>query len=78
MFSKRILVGAALAATVAISLTACSASGTPAGDVDAATATSAEAFGGLDALIAAAKAEGQLNVIALPDNWASSGASAIA
>ena len=73
MFSKRTLVGAALAATVAISLTACSASGTPAGDVDAATATSAEAFGGLDALIAAAKAEGQLNVIALPDNWANYG-----
>ena len=34
---------------------------------------SAEDFGGIDALVAAAKAEGQLNVIALPDNWANYG-----
>lgn len=31
-------------------------------------------MGGMDALIAAAKAEGQLNVIALPSNWANYGA----
>jgi putative spermidine/putrescine transport system substrate-binding protein len=41
--------------------------------VDAATATSADAFGGLDGLIAAAEAEGELNVIALPENWANYG-----
>ena len=35
----------------------------------AATATSAEDVGGLDALVTAAKAEGKLNVIALPPDW---------
>ncbi|MBG0562120.1 extracellular solute-binding protein [Actinoplanes sp. NEAU-A11] len=39
----------------------------------AATATSAADLGGLDALIAEAKKEGQLNVIALPPNWANYG-----
>src|SRR5512135_13501 len=38
------------------------------------TATSATACGGMDALVAAAKAEGQLNVIALPPDWANYGA----
>lgn len=37
------------------------------------TATSAAACGGLTALIKAAKAEGRLNVITLPDNWANYG-----
>lgn len=44
------------------------------GTVDAASATSADDFGGMDGLIAAAKAEGQLNVIALPPDWANYGA----
>lgn len=39
----------------------------------AATATSAAQFGGLDALVAAAKKEGSLNVIALPPTWANYG-----
>jgi putative spermidine/putrescine transport system substrate-binding protein len=39
-----------------------------------ATATSAAGGGGMDALITAAKAEGRLNVIALPPNWANYGA----
>ena len=43
------------------------------GAVDAATATSAEDFGGMEALVEAAKAEGQLNVIALPPDWANYG-----
>ena len=38
-----------------------------------ATAASAQAGGGMDALVAAAKAEGQLNVITLPSNWANYG-----
>jgi putative spermidine/putrescine transport system substrate-binding protein len=42
--------------------------------VDASTATSAAAFGGMNGLIAAAKKEGHLNVIALPDDWANYGA----
>jgi putative spermidine/putrescine transport system substrate-binding protein len=37
------------------------------------TATSAQAGGGMTALVAAAKAEGKLNVITLPDNWANYG-----
>src|SRR5580698_8648169 len=41
--------------------------------VNANTATSAKAFGGLSDLVKAAKAEGQLNVITLPDNWANYG-----
>ena len=40
---------------------------------DARTATSAADFGGMDGLIEAAKAEGELNVIALPDDWANYG-----
>ena len=39
----------------------------------AATATSAADLGGLDALAAEAKKEGQLNVIALPPDWANYG-----
>src|SRR3979490_968434 len=37
-------------------------------------ATSAAAFGGMDALVEAAKKEGTLNVIALPPDWANYGA----
>jgi putative spermidine/putrescine transport system substrate-binding protein len=75
LFKKRNLAALALVAGVAITLSACAGTTTPAAsDIDAATATSAEDFGGLDALVAAAKAEGQLNVIALPDNWANYGA----
>lgn len=42
--------------------------------VKAAEATSAGAFGGMDGLVTAAKAEGELNVIALPPDWANYGA----
>ena len=42
--------------------------------VNPSTATSAAAFGGMSGLIAAAKKEGQLNVIALPPDWANYGA----
>jgi putative spermidine/putrescine transport system substrate-binding protein len=49
-----------------------SSSGT-AGSVDAATATSVADFGGMAGLVAAAKKEGQLNVIALPPDWANYG-----
>ena len=37
------------------------------------TATSAQAGGGMDALVTAAKAEGTLNAIALPSDWANYG-----
>ncbi|MGP4058572.1 ABC transporter substrate-binding protein [Mycobacterium sp. 4D054] len=42
--------------------------------VNAAEATSAADFGGMEGLVEAAKAEGELNVIALPPDWANYGA----
>jgi putative spermidine/putrescine transport system substrate-binding protein len=47
---------------------------TVAGASGAATASSAADLGGLDALVAEAEKEGQLNVIALPPDWANYGA----
>lgn len=41
--------------------------------VKAAEATSAQDFGGIDGLVQAAKDEGELNVIALPPDWANYG-----
>jgi putative spermidine/putrescine transport system substrate-binding protein len=41
--------------------------------VDAAQATSVDDFGDMDALVKAAQAEGELNVIALPPDWANYG-----
>ncbi|HEY0258558.1 MAG TPA: ABC transporter substrate-binding protein [Lacisediminihabitans sp.] len=63
---------------MAISLSACAGTSTPASDsssgsVDAKTATSAADFGGLSDLVAAANKEGQLNVITLPPSWANYG-----
>ena len=46
---------------------------TAASTSSAATATSVTDLGGMDALVAAAKKEGQLNVIALPPDWANYG-----
>ncbi|WP_346619750.1 extracellular solute-binding protein [Blastococcus montanus] len=65
--------------TAGLTLTACGSggdagSGSGGGDgSDAATATSVEDFGGMDALVEAAQAEGELNVIALPPDWANYG-----
>jgi len=50
-----------------------SASGSAASSANWATCTSVAACGGMNALVAAAKAEGHLNVITLPDNWANYG-----
>jgi putative spermidine/putrescine transport system substrate-binding protein len=50
-----------------------SGGGSSSGGTSAATATSAASFGGMSALVAAAKKEGQLNVITLPSNWANYG-----
>jgi putative spermidine/putrescine transport system substrate-binding protein len=44
-----------------------------AGAQDAASATSVDDFGGMEGLIAAAQEEGELNVIALPPDWANYG-----
>lgn len=74
--TKHFLSGVAVAAAVAISLTACAGSATPASTTahtTAKTATSAADLGGMDALVTAANAEGQLNVITLPPTWANYG-----
>jgi putative spermidine/putrescine transport system substrate-binding protein len=74
---KRTLAGIALAAAAIVTLAGCSATSSATagsdGDTDWKTATSAESAGGMDALVKAAKAEGQLNVIALPPSWANYG-----
>lgn len=70
-------VGSILLAAGCSSSPSTSASGTSSAStsaVDASTATSAAAFGGMNGLVAAAKKEGQLNVMALPSNWANYGA----
>jgi len=62
--------------TAGLTLTACGSddggSGGGSGS-DWAEATSVEDGGGMDALVEAAKAEGELNVIALPPDWANYG-----
>jgi len=63
----------------ALILSACAAPSDDGGDggggdgAAAAEATSAEDFGGMDELVAAAQEEGELNVIALPPDWANYG-----
>jgi len=63
--------------TAGLTLTACGGSDDGdsggSGGSKAAEATSAEAFGGMDALVKAAQDEGELNVIALPPDWANYG-----
>jgi putative spermidine/putrescine transport system substrate-binding protein len=54
--------------------TSATTSGGSAAGVKAASATSVTDLGGMDALVTAAKAEGSINVIALPDDWANYGA----
>ncbi|QCR44607.1 ABC transporter substrate-binding protein [Curtobacterium sp. SGAir0471] len=78
MQHTRTLAGIALAAAAVVTLAGCSATSSAStssgsGDTDWKTATSAESAGGMDALVKAAKAEGQLNVIALPPTWANYG-----
>jgi putative spermidine/putrescine transport system substrate-binding protein len=68
------LAGVALA--VVASVGACSSSAkksSAAGGTDWSAQSSAAAGGGMDALVAAAKKEGQLNVITLPRTWANYG-----
>ena len=70
---RSILRTAVAVAAAGLTLTACGSDdgGSSGGSgSDAATATSADDLGGMDALVKAAKAEGTLNVIALPPSWA--------
>ncbi|MDK2980769.1 MAG: putative spermidine/putrescine transport system substrate-binding protein [Chloroflexota bacterium] len=54
-------------------LAACGGSSPAASASDWSNATTAEDSGGMDALVAAAQAEGELNVIALPEDWCNYG-----
>jgi putative spermidine/putrescine transport system substrate-binding protein len=80
LVSRRLAAAAAATLTVCLALTGCGGSSKTktavagkAGASSAKTATSAADLGGLDALVAAAKKEGSLNVIALPPTWANYG-----
>ncbi|MFI6761717.1 ABC transporter substrate-binding protein [Micromonospora sp. NPDC050417] len=63
------------ASTTALAIAACAPpeKESAASNSDAAKAVSVADLGGLDQLVAAAKKEGQLNVIALPPDWANYG-----
>ncbi|MFV8048528.1 ABC transporter substrate-binding protein [Mycobacterium sp. 48b] len=82
MIASRIVKVSALAASalVAVGVAACAppqkdaAGGDTDTGVKVAEARSASDFGGMDKLVEAAKAEGELNVIALPPDWANYGA----
>ena len=74
---RRTLAPAIAVLAAGLTLTACGSGGSggssSGGGADAATATSAAALGGMDALVKKAKAEGTLNVITLPPDWANYG-----
>jgi len=75
-FLRRAVAATVVATAAALILSACSGTaeaGQTGGGTDASTATSLSDFGSLSALETAAKAEGQLNVIALPRDWANYG-----
>ena len=76
MFKRNATLAIGVLAASAIALAGCSAGtsvDTTDGGVDASTATSVADFGTFADLEAAAKAEGALNVIALPRDWANYG-----
>ncbi|MEO7070936.1 MAG: ABC transporter substrate-binding protein [Nostocoides sp.] len=82
-FPRRSALIAAASVAAVLGVAACSAPSSSGGSsstsggatnaANAATATNAAAMGGMDALVAAAKKEGALNVIALPPDWANYG-----
>ena len=77
MRARHVIAAGAAVASGLLLTAACSSSSSSSGATSSgtnwATATSAAAGGGMNALIAAAKKEGQLNVITLPSNWANYG-----
>ncbi|MCB0950457.1 MAG: ABC transporter substrate-binding protein, partial [Mycobacterium sp.] len=74
------VIAGAASVLLVLGAVACAPAGKDNGDAEkssvalAGEATSAEDFGGMNGLIEAAKAEGELNVIALPSDWANYGA----
>ena len=75
MISTRSVCTFSVLVLAAMLLAACGGSSTAASASasDWSNATSAEDGGGMDALVAAAQAEGELNVIALPEDWCNYG-----
>lgn len=73
MKSIRLYAVLSLILVAAFVMSACGAAAGSTSNVDWNTVKSAEEGGGMDALIAAAKAEGELNVITLPNDWCSYG-----
>jgi len=76
MAASAAVIGSLLLTVGCSSSNSSSASGSSTGSgsgTNWATATSVSAGGGMTALVAAAKKEGQLNVITLPSNWANYG-----
>ncbi|PJJ71495.1 putative spermidine/putrescine transport system substrate-binding protein [Diaminobutyricimonas aerilata] len=74
MNTRRVGIGVAAALATALTLSSCAAQAEATDDsVDYSTVTSLDEVGGLEALEEAAKAEGALNVIALPRDWANYG-----
>lgn len=77
MSRRPVLASLGLLAATAVALSGCASGGAAgaadASGVDAAGAESLEDFGSIEALEEAAKAEGALNVIALPRDWANYG-----
>jgi putative spermidine/putrescine transport system substrate-binding protein len=80
MKKSRLLISFAASALVMSAMVACAppekdnAGEQTESGVNAAEATSAQDFGGMEGLVEAAKKEGELNVIALPPDWANYGA----
>jgi putative spermidine/putrescine transport system substrate-binding protein len=70
---RRLLTGA-VAALLALAVAGCGGGSATGSGNEWASATSAADGGGMEALVAAAKKEGELNVIALPRDWANYGA----
>jgi putative spermidine/putrescine transport system substrate-binding protein len=71
--NRRALALSGVTAAVAAAAVGISSVGSAGADTNWATASSATAGGGMAALVSAAKAEGKLNVITLPSNWANYG-----
>ena len=71
--NRRALALSGVTAAAAAAAVGISSVGTAGAATNWSTATSATAGGGLAALVSAAKAEGKLNVITLPSNWANYG-----
>ncbi|KAA0977330.1 extracellular solute-binding protein [Paeniglutamicibacter gangotriensis] len=74
---RRSLLAVSVVLALSTTLAACGSGGGSTASVDgidAATAVSAADFGGIEKLVEAAELEGELNVIALPEDWANYGA----